>query len=106
MNRGTLSDSGADPAGFAYEHVDDHEADTGVSDVVEEYVRLSLATGVPTLRGAIDWNDLSAREAWVVSLVAAGFTVQAILDTSPLAEEETMTVLGQLVDSRIIAVLS
>jgi hypothetical protein len=88
------------------EPVDEH-ASTGVSDVVGQFARLSIATtSVPTLRGAIDWSELTDREAWAVSVVSAGMSVQAILQVSPLSEEETLTLLGHLIASRTIAVRS
>jgi hypothetical protein len=75
------------------------------SDVTSQLARLTLArTSVPTLPGAIDWSELTDREAWAVSVVSAGMSVQAILQVSPLREEETLTLLGQLIASRTIAV--
>ena len=100
----TLSDT--EPLYVAYDDMDEDDVSTNVSDVVDEYVRLSVASGMPKLRGAIDWNDLTAHEAWAVTLVGAGFSVRAIVDTSPLDEEATMTLLTHLVRSRIIAVTS
>lgn len=79
------------------------EAQTNVNDVVTELARLSIATSTPTLRGVVEWSELSAHEAWVISLVSAGFNVQAILEVSPLAEEQTLSVLGKLIDARVIS---
>lgn len=104
MTEGTFSDTA--PLYVAYDDTDEDDVSTSVNEVVGEYVRLSVASGVPRLRGAIEWNDLSAHEAWAVSLVSAGFSVQAILETSPLDEEATMGLLAQLVGSRVIAVTS
>jgi hypothetical protein len=82
------------------------EAETGVSDVITDFARLAVATSVPTLRGTVEWGSLSAREAWVVSLVSAGFSVQAILEVSPLEEGDTLTLLSKLIDARVIALRS
>lgn len=83
---------------------DDDIIETHVSDTIGDLARLADRSGTPRLRGAIEWNDLDQTEAWAVSLVAAGFTVQAILQTSPLDEDRTTEVLAQLVESRTIMI--
>jgi len=79
------------------------EPSTDVSDIADDLARLSMPTSVPSLRGAIEWNDLTPAEAWIVSVVSAGFTVRAIVEVSPLSEEDTLTLLARLIDARILA---
>jgi hypothetical protein len=45
----TLSDT--EPLHVAYDDMDEDDVPTNVSDVVDEYVRLSFASGMPKLRG-------------------------------------------------------
>ena len=83
---------------------DDDILETHVSDTIRDLARLADGTGKPSLRGAIEWNELNQSEAWAVSLVSAGFTVQAILATSPLDDDKTTELLAQLVESRTIMI--
>jgi hypothetical protein len=81
---------------------DDDIIETHVSDTIGDLARLADGSGTPRLRGAIDWNELNHSEAWAVSLVAAGFTVHAIHEVSPLDEDSTTELLAQLITSRTI----
>jgi hypothetical protein len=83
---------------------DEDIIETHVSDVMGDLARLADGSGTPHLRGAIEWNELNQSEAWAVSLVAAGFTVQAIHEMSPLDEDRTTEILAQLVESRTIMI--
>src|SRR5687768_18245496 len=47
-------------------------------------------------------NELSSEEAWLVSLVIAGFDLQAIVLNSPRSEGDTLTLLSRLIESRLI----
>lgn len=76
--------------------------ETHVSDVMGDLARLADGSGTPRLRGAVEWNELDESEAWAVSLVAAGFTVQAIQAMSPLEEDRTTELLAKLITSRTI----
>lgn len=78
--------------------------ETKMSDVTVALARLSVGASKPALCGAVEWNDLAPHEAWVVSVISAGFDVQAIIETSPLAEEDTLTLLGRLVSAHVITV--
>jgi hypothetical protein len=80
--------------------------ETSVSDVICDLARLSDPSSIPRLAGAIAWEDLDRSEAWAVSLVAAGMSVQAILEVSPLEEEQTLRLLANLVSARTITFLS
>jgi hypothetical protein len=86
----------------AMEIGDEDIIETNVSDVMGDLARLADGTGTPHLRGAIEWNELGQAEAWAVSLVAAGFTVKAIQEMSPLDEDRTTELLAQLITSRTI----
>ena len=81
---------------------DEDIIETHVSDVMGDLARLADGSGTPRLRGAIEWNELGETEAWAVSLVAAGFTVEAIHEMSPLDEDRTTELLAQLITSRTI----
>ena len=78
---------------------------TRVSDIVGELARLSDATSVPRLRGAVEWTDLAPSEAWLVSIVREGLPLEGIMKTSPLGEEETLRLLASLIDARVITLL-
>jgi hypothetical protein len=81
---------------------DEDIIETHVSDVMGDLAKLADGTGTPRLRGAIEWNELSETEAWAVSLVAQGFTLQAIQQMSPLDEDATTELLAKLVTTRTI----
>jgi hypothetical protein len=81
-------------------------AETSVSTVVCDLARLSDPTSIPRLNGEIEWSRLDRSEAWAVSLVAAGMSVQAILAVSPLEDEPTLQLLAKLVSTRTITFLS
>lgn len=81
---------------------DEDIIETDVSDVVGDLARLADGSGTPRLRGAVEWNELDESEAWAVSLVSAGFTVQAIHQMSPLDEDATTELLAKLITSRTI----
>ena len=72
-----------------------------VTPVLANLARLDI-TQTPKLRGAIDWNDLEDQEAYLVALVAAGFTIEAIMDMCPLEDDRTLEVLATLVTARTI----
>ena len=89
---------------------DDEDAhiDTALNDVNVSLARLALddkSASALRLRGAIEWNDLSPEHAWVVSLAMAGFDLQAVIANSPRSEEDTLTLLGRLIELRIIALV-
>ena len=83
---------------------DDDILETHVSDTIGDLARLADGTGKPSLRGAIEWNELNQSEAWAVSLVSAGVTVQAIHASSPLDDDMTTELLAQLVESRTLMI--
>jgi hypothetical protein len=93
--------SGTFPSGTARSIVGEEEL-TGVSDVTPDLAMLADVSKTPQLRGAVEWNELERPEAYLVSLVCAGFTVEAILETSPLDDDRTLDVLANLVNTRII----
>jgi hypothetical protein len=75
---------------------------TGVSDVISELARLSDMRTVPRVGDSSGWADLDPEEAWMVDIVKLGMCVQAILDMSPLNDEETLSLLARLVSRRVI----
>jgi hypothetical protein len=81
---------------------DEDIIETHVSDVMGDLAKLADGTGTPRLRGAVEWNELSETEAWAVSLVAQGFTLEAIQRMSPLDEDATTELLAKLVTTRTI----
>jgi hypothetical protein len=93
---------GMDALEYEMELGDEYIIETHVSDVMGDLARLADGSGTPRLRGAIEWNELDQSEAWAVSLVAAGFTVQAIQEMSPLDEDSTTELLAKLITSRTI----
>jgi len=76
--------------------------DTRISDIIGDLARLSDATSVPRLRGAVEWTDLAPSEAWLVSVVREGMPLAGIMQTSPLGEEETLRLLARLISARVI----
>jgi len=78
--------------------------ETQMNDVTFALARLSVGASMPVVCGAVEWNELAPEAAWVVSVITAGFSVEAILETSPLPEEATLALLAQLVSSRVITV--
>jgi hypothetical protein len=94
-------ESGTFDTGTARSIVGEEEL-TGVSDVTPDLAMLADFSKTPQLRGAVEWNELERPEAYLVSLVCAGFTVEAILETSPLDDDRTLDVLANLVNTRII----
>lgn len=80
--------------------------DTRVSDIIGDLARLSDATCVPRLRGAVEWTDLAPSEAWLVTVVREGMPIAGIMQTSPLGEEETMRLLASLISSRVITLIA
>lgn len=41
----------------------------------------------------VEWDEVEREEAWAISLVAAGFTVDAVSKMSPLGEARTRELL-------------
>ncbi len=78
---------------------------TRVSDIIGDLARLSDASSVPRLRGAVEWTDLAPSEAWLVSIVREGMPLEGIMQTSPLGEEETLRLLASLINARVITLL-
>jgi hypothetical protein len=80
--------------------------ETQMNDVTFALARLSVGASTPVLCGPIEWNQLTPPAAWAVSVIAAGFNVEAIIDMSPLPEEKTIALLAQLVATHVITVRS
>jgi hypothetical protein len=77
--------------------------ETGVSDLIADLARLADPLCVPRLNRALSRNEvLSPPEAFVASLVDANMNMQAILDMSPLREDDTLRFLARLVEKGII----
>ena len=72
-----------------------------VTPLLANLARLDI-TQTPQLRGAVEWNELEDQEAYLVALVSAGFTIEAILDMCPLEDDRTLEVLATLVTARTI----
>jgi hypothetical protein len=72
-----------------------------VTPMLANLARLDV-TQTPQLRGAVEWNELEDQEAYLVALVSAGFTIEAILDMCPLEDDRTLEVLAALVTARTI----
>jgi hypothetical protein len=53
-------------------------------------------TRTPRLHLAVEWNEVERAEAYIVSLLSAGFTVEAILRISPLDDQRTLAILSKL----------
>ncbi len=75
---------------------------TDVSEVVTDLARLADMSTVPRLVEDTSWAELDDAQAWMVDVVRLGMCVQAILDMSPLGEEETLRVLAALVGKGIV----
>jgi hypothetical protein len=78
------------------------DAETNVSEVITDLARLSDLTSVPRVCDPHGLADLDEPAMWMVSVVRLGMCVQAILDMSPISEEETVRLLARLVGTRIV----
>lgn len=78
------------------------EAATSVSTVVADLARLADMSTVPRVLDHAGWAELTPQQQWMASVVRLGMCVQAILDMSPLAEEETLRLLATLVSKRVV----
>jgi hypothetical protein len=78
------------------------ETQTYGADVIGDLAKLADGSGKPRLRCAVEWNELEREEAWVVSLVASGFTLEAIQRMSPLDDDTTTEIVAKLITSRTI----
>jgi hypothetical protein len=78
---------------------------TGVSDVVAELARLSDPARIPRLNADVVGltRGLSQPEAFIASLVGTNLSIQAILDMSPMGEDETLRFLARLITDRVIS---
>jgi hypothetical protein len=75
---------------------------TEVNEVVTDLARLANMSTVPRLVEPIEWADLDATQSWMVDVVKLGMCVQAILDMSPVGDEETLRVLAALVGKGVV----
>ena len=73
---------------------------TDVSEVIGELARLSDVSRIPTLRGTVEWSELTPSEAWLISVTGSKMTISAIMAISPFGEEETLRVLAKLIGLR------
>jgi hypothetical protein len=78
------------------------DVETGVSDVIANLARVSDMASIPKPCDSIEWANLDPEESWMVDIVKLGMCVQAILDMSPLTDEETLGLLARLVSRRIV----
>ena len=85
----------------------DTALDTSVSGVVADLARLSDLRSVPrpapghtpSARLAL---QLDPFELWMFNVVSLGMCVQAIVDISPLSEDDTLVLLARLVGKGIV----
>ncbi len=83
-----------------------YTGETGVSDVIVELARLSDTRRIPRLMRDLAHasSPLSQPEAFIASMVGTNLSIQAILDMSPMGEDETLRFLARLVTDRVITV--
>ena len=79
----------------------DDSADTNVSDVVGDLARLADPTSTPRASQVVSLT-LEPAESWMLAVVRLGMCVQAILDISPLPEDETLRLLARLIGKRVV----
>jgi hypothetical protein len=60
------------------------------------FVARTRTRTTPRLHLAVEWNEVERAEAYVLSLVTAGFTAEAILRISPLDDQRTLAILSKL----------
>jgi hypothetical protein len=76
---------------------------TDVSAIVPELAQLSNLSNVPKLKRQLSAGDVaSAPEAYIVSLIENAMSLQAILDVSPMKEEQTLHFLARLITSGLV----
>jgi hypothetical protein len=76
---------------------------TDVSEIVPELAQLSKLSNVPKLTRPLSANDITTvPEAHIVALIETSMSVQAILDESPLREEQTLRFLARLITSGLL----
>ena len=76
---------------------------TAVNDLVMELALLAQGARVPRLRRPLTRHDsASPPEALLASLVDAHMSIRAIVDTSPLPEDETLRYLAHLVETGVV----
>jgi len=78
-------------------------SETDVNSIVTELARLSVDGSVPSLRRPLTRDEkLTPPEAYIVSLMDGGMSVRAILDVSPMLEDETLRFLANLVTNGLV----
>jgi hypothetical protein len=76
---------------------------TDVSEIVPELAQLSNPSNVPKLKRQLSDGDVvSAPEAYIVSLIESSMSLQAILDVSPMKEDQTLRFLARLITSGLV----
>lgn len=78
---------------------------TKFSEVAEDLGRLADRTSVPVVTAAVDVEvSLTAEEAFILSLVGTGLSVDALIKRSPLSEDDTLQFLIRLVTLGLVEV--
>jgi hypothetical protein len=76
---------------------------TEENEIVPELAHLSNFWNIPKLKRPLSRSDVaSPSEAYVVSLIETSMSVQAILDVSPMGEEQTLRFLADLITSGVV----
>src|SRR5262249_34950401 len=76
---------------------------TDVSEIIPGLAQLSKLSNIPKLTRVLSGNDIATvPEAYIVSLIETSMSVQAILDLSPMREEQTLRFLARLVASGLV----
>jgi hypothetical protein len=81
----------------------DSVTETDVSDVVCQLARLSIPSSVPKLKRELTPNDIvTPPEAYILSLMGCAMSIQAIVDVSPMPEDETLHFVARLVTNGLV----
>jgi hypothetical protein len=75
---------------------------TSISEVIVDLARLSDPNSVPRVRGELDSSERAPYEALLLAMIASQMSIAAIMQTSPLGDEETLRVLARLVSAQVI----
>jgi hypothetical protein len=91
------------PGGAGADDAGDRSSLTDVNPIVPELAPLSNLSNVPKLKRKLSAGDVaSAPEAYIVSLIENSMSLQAILDVSPMKEEQTLHFLARLITSGLV----
>jgi hypothetical protein len=93
----------SEPLSQDFDGGQDPVSQTDVSDVVGQLARLSIPSSVPKLKRELTPDDMvTPPEAYILSLMGCAMNIQAIVDVSPMPEDDTLHFLARLVTNGLV----